>query len=161
MTLLAKLSEAAVVHVIDLVTTDTGAVQRHFSWHGFVVAAIASQMLVCAIELIGCLFVVIEAPCFPRRGVMTSFATWSQLVFMFIVFFVTRNASDARVLESGSYMALLAFHSRVLAEQRETRQAVIDLAGFPIAFVVAAFAFLAFLSFVLVVFLVTSEASAG
>lgn len=161
MALLAKFSETAVVYVVDFVTADTSAAQRYFSRHGFVVTAFASEAFVRTIELIRSLFVVIEAPCFPRGGVMASFATRSQFVFMFIVFFMTGNTSNARVLESGSYVTLLALHSRMLTEEGKTRQIMIDLAVFPIAFVMTAFAFLAFLSLVLVVFFVASKTSAG
>ena len=100
----------------------------------------------------------IEAPILPRQGVVAGFATRSKLVFVLVVFFVTGHTGYARVLEGGRQVALLALGLGVLAEQRETGQAVIDLAGFPVTLVVTGFAFLAFLPLMFVVLLVAGDA---
>jgi len=47
----------------------------------------------------------------------------------------------------------------VFAEQRETGQAVIDLAVFPVTLVVAGLAFLTFLALVFIILLVAGDAS--
>ena len=76
---------------------------------------------------------------------------------MLVILLVTGNTRRIRVLEGGSHVALLAFDAGVLAEQRETGQAVIDLGHLPVALVVTAFTLPALLAFVLVVFLVTGD----
>ena len=100
----------------------------------------------------------IEAPGFPRQGVVAGFAARSQRVFVLIVFLVAGDAGNARVLEGGRQVAFLALDLGMHAEQREAGQAVIDLAGFPVTLVVTGFAFFTFLALVLVVFLVTGDA---
>src|SRR3989344_1564686 len=89
---------------------------------------------------------------------MAGLATRSQLVLVLVIFFMTGDAGDARVLEGGRQGALLALDLGMLAEQREAGQAVIDLAGFPVTLVVTGFAFFAFLALVLVVLLVAGDA---
>ena len=99
-----------------------------------------------------------ESPVLPRQGVVAGFATWSELVLVFVVFLVTGDTGNVRILEGGRQVALLALDIGMLSEQREAGQAVIDLADFPVAFVVAGFAFLAFLTLVFVVLLMASDA---
>ena len=89
---------------------------------------------------------------------MAGLATRSQLVLVLVIFFMTGDAGNARVLEGGRQVALLALDLGMLAEQREAGQAVIDLAGLPVTLVVTGFAFFAFLTLVLVVLLVAGDA---
>ena len=84
------------MHIVDLMTTDTGAAQRHFSRHGFVVAGVAGEAIVSAVELEGSLLVVIEAPGLPRQGVVAGFAARPERVLVLVVFLVT---GDARRLQ--------------------------------------------------------------
>ena len=100
----------------------------------------------------------IEAPCAPRPGVVAGLATGSERIFVLVVFLVAADAGDAGILEGRRQVALLAFKSVVLAEQREAGKPVVDLGRFPVALVVTGFAFLSFLALVLVVLLVAGNA---
>ena len=100
----------------------------------------------------------IEAPFLPRQGVVAGFAARSQLVLVLVVFLMTGDAGYIRVLEGGCQVALLALDLGVFAEQRETGQAVIDFAVFPVTLVVAGLAFLAFLAFMFVVLFMAGDA---
>lgn len=50
------------MHIVGVVAADAGAALRHLSRHGFDMAGVAGQALVGAIELVGSLPVVVEAP---------------------------------------------------------------------------------------------------
>ena len=158
MALLAKLPKTAVVHVVYIVAADAGAALRHFARHGLVVTCGTGNAFMSAVEHEGCLRVVVEAPCFPRQRVVAGLAAGAEREFVLVIFFVTGNASRVGVLEGGGHVALLAFDAYVLAEQRETSQAVIDLGGLPVAFVMAGLALPAFLALVLVVLFVAGDA---
>ena len=47
---LAEFSKATIVYVVDLVAADAGAALRHFSWHGFVMAGVAGETRVLAVQ---------------------------------------------------------------------------------------------------------------
>ena len=89
---------------------------------------------------------------------MAGLAARSQRVLVLVVLLVARHTGNACVFEGGRQVALLAFHTDMLAQQRKAGKPVVDLGGFPVTLVVTGCAFLAFLALVLVVLLVTGDA---
>ena len=156
--LLAKLPEASVVHVVNIVATDAGTALRHFARHGLVVARFAGDTFVSSVEREGGLFVVIETPGPPRRGVVAGFAPRPKRQLVLVIFLVAGDTRRIRVLESGGHVALLAFDADMLAEQREAGQTMVDPGYLPVAFVVTGFTFPAFLSFVRVILFMAGDA---
>lgn len=96
--------------------------------------------------------VVIEIPGFPVAHVVAGFACRSQFALMYIFLFMARPAIGLGVLECRSCVTLFALHQKMFADQREYGFSMIEGGLFPGFFLVAGFAFLAFLAFVLVIF---------
>ena len=141
-----------------VMAADAGVALRHLSRHGFVVTGITSYAFMTAVELERGLPVVVEAPGFPRQGVVTGLAARSKLVFVCVVLLVTGDAGNAGVLEGRRFVAFLAFNLGVLAQQREAGQSMVDPGHLPVTLVVTGLAFVAFLALVFVVLFVAGDA---
>lgn len=80
---------------------------------------------------------------------------------MHIVFFMTGKAGDRRVLVFPVFMAIIALHLAVLAQQAKLCFAMIEPVFLPVSCVMAVAALLAQRAFVLVILLVTGNTGHG
>jgi len=145
-------SKCTIVLVILVMAADTVRAQIDLGAYRILVALCAAYILVFSIQLeLG--FIVVEIPIFPVTGVVAKLTTCSQRAFMRILFFVARPAVRLGILERGRGMALLALDQNVLSSKREAGLTVIERSLFPVIFLMTGFALLAFLTLVLVIFL--------
>src|SRR5581483_1247245 len=156
----ALLAETAVVDVVAFVTADACRRQGNFRGHRSLMACLAMQSAVAAVELEMRAPVVIEVPRFPRARVMALLALRSECPLVLVVLLVTGDAARGSVLERRRRMALFALDLDVRAEQRKAREAVVEARVLPRAFAMAALALVALLALVLVVFPVAGDAGA-
>jgi len=126
MTALAIASEAAVVHVIVVMTAGTGSGQAYLALHRLAMAGEAVDSFVPAIQLEACAFVVIEIPRLPVARVVALAAVRAEIEFVLVFFLVAGDAVAFRVLVGRGQVAFLALDLGVFAEQREARQAVVE-----------------------------------
>lgn len=106
-----------------------------------------------SLKLEPCLLV-IEIPTLPVARVVAFLAGRPQRALMCILLFMTRPAFRLRILVSGGQVTFLALDYLVLAGQRKARLPVVEHDLFPGLLAVACLALFAFLTFVLVIFLV-------
>ena len=158
MATLAFATEAAVVHVVNVVTVDASAGQTDFSVRRLLVAGKTIETLVAAVQLEMGAPVVVEVPRLPVARVVAGSAVGAESLLVLVVRLVAGVAVGLGVLERRCEVALLALDFGVLAEQRKARQAVVEARFLPALLVVAGLAFLAFLAFVLVVLEMTGDA---
>jgi len=150
-------AESAVVNIVARVAACAGRRRGEFAGHGPGVAGKALQALVGTVENEFGALVVIKIPTLPVGRVVAGLAARSEFAFVHVILVVAPDTVRSGVLELGCLVALLAFDLDVFAKERETRQAVVELADFPAFLVVAAVTLLAFLAFVLVVLLVAGK----
>lgn len=131
MTTLALASKASVVNVVDLVTTDTGGADAYLRWHRALMARLALQSPMTAVEDERRSPVVIEIPRLPGARVVAVFAARSESQPVFVVLAMAANARGLRVLEGCAEVAFLTFDLGVRAEQRKPREPVIEQRLFP------------------------------
>ena len=160
MATLAGLTKPAVVHVIPGMATTTGGRQLHILVRGLFMAGQAIDAFVATIEFKSGALIVIVVPDFPATGVVAQATIGPQTPFMFVILQVTGDAGHLRILIRRRSVAFLALHILVFAEQGEFRQIVIEFRAGPGTLVMALHTVLAFLTFVLVVFLMTGVAEA-
>lgn len=159
MAALTLLPEIPAVGVVRPMTGMTIAGQLDFLRDRRLVAGLAGDPLMGAVQGKIGLLVMVECPHAPPVRVVTLPAGRSQPVFVRIVFLVARGAFEFGILESGREVALLARYDGVQTDQGETGQVVVE--GhffFPALFIVTSLAALSFLPLVDVVCLVTGKA---
>jgi hypothetical protein len=154
MTVVAFVAVCPIMLVILAMTTDTADRQGHFIVRRRFVAFRTSYVLVLTVQFeIG--FIVIEIPIFPVTRVMAVTAVRSKRTLVDVLFLVTGKAVWLCILEHDSQVAFLACGQQMFAGKRETGHPVVKSLQLPGVFMVARFAFLAFLPLVFVILLVT------
>lgn len=157
MTTFALSAELPVVHVFLDMAGDAGPPQPDRSRFRLLVAVLALGLAVRAIEgKTGS--GVIEIPGLPGTGVVAGFALLAKGGLVLVIFLVTANAGQWRILERRRQVAFFAFHLGMTTRQRITRLVVVKRRILPLLFIVATLTFVAELALVLVILLVTSDA---
>ena len=158
MAALALIAKATVVNIVIGMTAGAAARQADFAFAGPLVAGVAIQPLVRAVQLEVRALVVVEAPRLPVVGVVTIAAIRSELELVLVILLVAGDALHLGVPEGRREVAFFALHLGVFAEQREACQTVVEARHLPVFLVVAGLALLALLALVLVVLLVAVKA---
>ena len=160
---LATIAVTAVVNIVAVVATTAGAGHRYFLVHWPLVAGVAvvCTFLVRPVQLEAGL-VVIKIPGFPVACVVTSLAFRAEttIVDFSIFLVVARPAIRFCIFERRRCVTLFALYQHMTPQQREGRHLAMVKRGLvPVLIAMAGLALLALLAFVLVVFLVTGQAS--
>src|SRR4029077_6716950 len=150
---LAEAPEAATVHIYVLVAADAGGGDDRASANRELVAGVAIEARVLAVEDEFRALVVIEVPLRPAARVVALLALRPEPELVLVVLAVARIAVRLGVLVLRRRVAGLAFDDCVLPEQGEAREAVIETRLPPARLVVAGLAFRPELALVLVVLL--------
>ena len=108
--------EAAIVHVVAIVTATAASRQTDLTAHRSLVAGLAGQAHVTAIELEGAALVVIENPRLPVTGVVTQTAVRAEGALVLVLFGVTGAARGIGIPEGGSQVAFFALDLGVFTE---------------------------------------------
>jgi hypothetical protein len=114
------------VSIILRVTRETVAGQLDTSFHRGAMASFARQLPVAAVQLKRCLRVVVEPPTLPAVRVVTQLAAQAQPPQVNVIVGVARHAIARRVLEPGRGVALLTGSDGVDAQQRKSRDVVLE-----------------------------------
>lgn len=147
MTLAAIVIEITPVYIVLVMAVDTETRARSAGLERAKMATVAMQFFVRTAEAkVG--LVVVEIPDQPVVRVMTALAGSSQRQFVSVVASMTIDAIGTGVLERGSQMAGFATGHRMLADEREFAELVIETNVFqpPGRFVVTLVALFAFLA---------------
>jgi len=153
MAVLAMIPECAIVFIILAVATDTADGQRHLGVSRRFMALRTADVLVFPFQFeIGS--IVVEIPIFPITRVVAISTIRAQRALMNILLFVAGTAIRLGILKCSVQMTFLAFCQQVLPGKRKTRHPMVEIGFFPGLLMVARFAFLALLPFVLVILLV-------
>ena len=119
-------TELSIMNVIRLVAVGAVAAQAHLCCQRLPVARFAVDPHVRAFEFKCGLHVVIKYPLPPFDRVVTEGAAFAEASVMGVVLAMAIDALLRCITEHVRIMAILAFTFRVLAQQRETGQAVIE-----------------------------------
>lgn len=103
----------------------------------------------------------IERGSFPVLRAVALLALLAQGAFVHIAFLMTGKTGDRRVLVFPVFVAIVALHFAVLAQQAKLRLAMIEPVFLPVARIMAVAALLAQGAFVLVILLVTGDTGHG
>lgn len=156
MAMLTLQSERAIVLVVLFMATDTGGSQHQFGSYRPTVTTNTFNFLVLVVQFeIG--LVMVKVPVFPITGVMAGITSRAESPLVHILLFVTGHTIGFGFLELNRQMTFLTFDQYVLPDKREARHRMVEFSLLPRLFMMARFAFLAFLSFMLVIFLMTGE----
>ena len=122
------------------------------------VAKAASRCLVLAIQGKLGKPIVIELTVFPGAGVVALTAIRTEPFLVLVILHMAGHARDLGILEAGPGMALGARQRRMFTQQGKAGQSMVKLRHLPVAIGVAFLTARSFLTFVLVVFPVATEA---
>ena len=103
----------------------------------------------------------VEQDFFPALLVMASFTLGPEVPLVLVVFFMALVALKRSVLELVVWMAILALHIRMFAQQWKMGFAVVEMGRFPIFFLVAVLAFRPQGTFVFIRLFVATDAFDG
>lgn len=142
MAALALAAEAAIVHIVLQVATDTGPARLALAACGLLVAVVAGHFCVPSIQrkTRGSM---IEVPGFPGAGVMASLALDAEAALVLVVFLMAGIAGRRRIVECRGLMTLFALRPGVAPGQRKARLVVIVRGVLPAFLVMATFALVA------------------
>lgn len=157
MTTFALTAKCAVVNVVPHVAGNTRPARLARPRFRFLVTLLAIKLAMSAIEQ-EVRRRMIEVPGFPGTGGMAGFTFLAVASLVLVVLRVAAVTAERRVLEGWRQVAFLALDLGMATGQRETRLVVLEGGVLPFLFVVAAFALVAELPLMLVVFLVTGNA---
>lgn len=161
MAFLALPAEAAVMHVVLVVTAHAPHRQDGLAGDRFSVTAVAIQAPMSAIQPEAGTGIVVEVPQPPITAVMAAFALFAETPLVNVILVVTRHAFRPGILELSRRMAFPAFHDEMPAQKRETGKAMVERGLLPVLCAVALLALLALLAFVHIVFLVAGDTGHG
>ena len=113
--------------------------------------ALALDLLMPTLELVGGFQVVVELPNRPGPRVMATLTSGTELQQVLVVLFMTAEAIHGSVLVTRRCVTGLANDRDVFAQQGKTRQAVVEPGVLPVFVVVAFVAACALLALVLVI----------
>ena len=95
------------------------------------VAALAPDLFMCAVQRIFGALGVVEIPYRPYTGVVATFTAVPKLELVFVFFFMAGIAVPWRVPEQGVLMAVLANDGNVFSGQRKPAQVMVELVNLP------------------------------
>lgn len=157
MAVAASRAIAAFVHIVLLVAAHAARRQHRLPGHGNLVAGIAIEPAVSAIQTETGAGLMIEVPQLPAARVVAAFALRAQAPLVHILLVMARDAFGLGVPELLRQMALLARHHDVSPRQRKTRAPVIEGGALPVIGAVTGLALLALLALVHVILAVARE----
>lgn len=119
-------SELAIVDVVGTMTVGAVLAQTRLRSERLAMAAFARDVRVCAVERETRLRVVVEQPLLPVDRVMAKEAVLAKPPLVRVVVAVTTDAVFRGILEYVRVVTLATFRLCVLAQQRKTREIVIE-----------------------------------
>jgi len=153
MAVLAMISICTIVFIILAVATDTADGKCHLIVRRRFMALRTADVLVLPFQFeIGS--IVVEIPIFPIARIVAIATIRAQRALMDVLLFVAGTAIRLGILKCSVQMTFLAFCQQVLPGKRKARHPMVEIGFFPGLFMMARFAFLALLPFVLVILLV-------
>jgi hypothetical protein len=159
MTSVAKGPECTCVDVFGSVTAKACCPQLDFFLRRSLVARKTTESVMRSVEAKTRTSVVIEVPLAPVSGIVTLLTKRPQSPLVHIIFLMTRPALRAGIFEGCISVTILAWHVRVLAQQRKSAQTVIkEYLPFPGLFIVAAPTLFSFLTFMGIILFMTAKA---
>ena len=161
MAAVALRAEIAIVHIVSVMTASASLWRIYLFTHRALMALIAVGNIFVRSGQFKVGLVVIEIPRLPATRVVAllTLGAKATLVYLLVILLMARPAFGLGIFESHRSVAFLALHRPMASQQGELGHGVVlESSLFPIQLVMASFAFLALLPFVLVVLLVTRQA---
>ena len=107
MALFADTTECSTVNIICAVTPDTTRHEVDFIFYGYLMARVTVQAFMCTVEVKSRPFVMIKIPCTPIAWIVTLLASRAETALVYIIFVMTGDALDVRILEG--WLAMTVF----------------------------------------------------